>query len=298
MTTPQTLIFSVTFLAISLLVNLFLFIDQADLKKEFDLQTKALSELQNQVSQNIDFKSQQLEKLSLMGGQQSELASFIKDLQQELVNLSEEYKLSAFTAEQTKKQLNSAQQKITELAEENIEQRKKLAQAEITIRNQLRALRTALPEKKESTEYQSTLSTLTTTLTPDYADITIAQATNGDVVISVPLELIFTSTLEFTDQAERILTPIAQQILALPNAEINVIGHSDSRPITSDLAKSYPTNWELSSVRASKIVSFFNNKGIKDEQLIASGKASNQPVRDENNSIAWAINRRIEIRIH
>ncbi len=298
MTAPQTIIFSITFLAISLVVNIILFLDQSQLKADYDLQNEQISQLQEEIRLNSNFKSEQLSKLNQMGGQQDELASIIKELQQELTNLDEEYKRTALTAQQTKRQLDDAQVKINLLAKQNEDQKQKIAQADITIRNQQRALKSALAEQSEAKNHQSTLSQLTTTLTPSFDNITISQASNGDVVVNVPLELIFTNTMEFTEQAESILNPIAQEILNLPDAEVTVIGHSDARPITSDLANLYPTNWELSAVRASKIVTFFNDSGINDAQLMASGKASNQPVRDENNAVAWAINRRIEIRIH
>tara|TARA_B110000196_G_scaffold282717_1_gene264154 strand:+ start:31 stop:894 length:864 start_codon:yes stop_codon:yes gene_type:complete len=60
---------------------------------------------------------------------------------------------------------------------------------------------------------------------------------------------------------------------------ITVEGHTDSDWYPSgELAKTYPTNWELSSARASEVVKYLILKGVNSSRLRASGFADQWPV--------------------
>ena len=60
---------------------------------------------------------------------------------------------------------------------------------------------------------------------------------------------------------------------------ITVEGHTDSDWYSSgELAKTYPTNWELSSARASEVVKYLILKGVNSTRLRASGFADQWPV--------------------
>ncbi len=56
---------------------------------------------------------------------------------------------------------------------------------------------------------------------------------------------------------------------------IDVEGHTDNVPISSN---QYPSNWELSTARASNVVKYFNRMGIEQERLKASGFADSRPL--------------------
>ncbi|MFO1242896.1 MAG: flagellar motor protein MotB [Rickettsiales bacterium] len=55
---------------------------------------------------------------------------------------------------------------------------------------------------------------------------------------------------------------------------INVIGHTDDAPIHT---AEFPSNWELSAVRATRIVRFFADNGIDHHILRSSGFADTEP---------------------
>ena len=56
---------------------------------------------------------------------------------------------------------------------------------------------------------------------------------------------------------------------------IDVEGHTDNVPISSN---QYPSNWELSTARASNVVKYFNRMGIEQDRLKASGFADSRPL--------------------
>ena len=91
--------------------------------------------------------------------------------------------------------------------------------------------------------------------------------------------------------------PILQSIVALtegwPN-KIVVEGHTDDRPISSDL---YETNWELSAQRAINVVKYFEEYGVDPEKLLPVARAQHAPVVPNDTEANRGLNRRIEIYI-
>lgn len=81
---------------------------------------------------------------------------------------------------------------------------------------------------------------------------------------------------------------------------IDVEGHTDDVPIASG---AYPSNWELSTARATNVVKYFTGMGIDSERLKASGYGDSQPLvpnRDEQGNPILknqAKNRRVVLRL-
>jgi chemotaxis protein MotB len=73
---------------------------------------------------------------------------------------------------------------------------------------------------------------------------------------------------------------------------IRVEGHTDSTPISNSR---YPSNWELSTARASSVLARLIEKGISPERLSAAGYAGFQPVTDNATPENRAQNRRVDI---
>lgn len=82
--------------------------------------------------------------------------------------------------------------------------------------------------------------------------------------------------------------------------EIQIRGHTDDNPIVGKKLKAkFPTNWELSSARATAVVRFFVDncemKSSKDLLLSAQGFSQYDYVQNGDNDFARSLNRRIEI---
>lgn len=75
---------------------------------------------------------------------------------------------------------------------------------------------------------------------------------------------------------------------------IQVEGFTDNVPINSTR---YPTNWELSSARASAIVKVLASKGVAPERLAAVGYGEFQPVATNITAEGRAQNRRVAIMV-
>lgn len=128
----------------------------------------------------------------------------------------------------------------------------------------------------------------------------------------VGVSIAFHSTL-FFDSMSAEISPAGKEILqkiisgiALKQKEsgkpykIVVEGHTDSQPI---LSGPFPSNWELSSGRATRVIRMFLDQPFSSENLLAIGYADTQPVAESRNQDgSWnqenlAKNRRVILRV-
>ncbi len=72
-------------------------------------------------------------------------------------------------------------------------------------------------------------------------------------------------------------------------------GHTDNVPIGSRLAERFPSNWELSTARATTVARYLQDKGIDPKLLSACGYSEFRPVSPNDTDENKAKNRRIEI---
>ena len=99
---------------------------------------------------------------------------------------------------------------------------------------------------------------------------------------------------EISDSAKKILDTIGKLIVQkFAMHSIKVEGHTDSVPISGG---KYPSNWELSSARASSIVRYLIDRfKILPDLMSAVGYADTRPVDTGKDTAALAKNRRVEI---
>jgi chemotaxis protein MotB len=75
-----------------------------------------------------------------------------------------------------------------------------------------------------------------------------------------------------------------------------VEGHTDDVPIGPELRARFPSNWELSTARATEVVKRLIGGGhLPAARLRAAGRADSAPVADNDTDAGRRQNRRIEI---
>lgn len=92
-------------------------------------------------------------------------------------------------------------------------------------------------------------------------------------------------------EAEIVAATLAET-LRETKASVRIEGHTDSTPISN--AK-YPSNWELSTARASSVLSKMIEGGLPPQRLSAAGYAGFRPVHNNATSEGRAQNRRVDI---
>lgn len=74
-----------------------------------------------------------------------------------------------------------------------------------------------------------------------------------------------------------------------------VTGFTDSQNPIGNLARRYPTNWELSAARAALAVRFLVGEGLSEDRFWAVGRAANDPLASNSTPEGRAKNRRLRL---
>lgn len=117
----------------------------------------------------------------------------------------------------------------------------------------------------------------------------------------LPSEVLFPSaSADLDDNGQREIAKVAhtlKEIMAKIPQDMDwvlrVDGHTDRRAIRV----AFPSNWELSSARATSIVKDLIAEGIPPEHLVAAGFAQYHPIDTADTPEAYRRNRRIELKL-
>jgi chemotaxis protein MotB len=114
----------------------------------------------------------------------------------------------------------------------------------------------------------------------------------GLVVTVATDEVLFESgSAVLRPQGRRILDALTPTLARLPN-RLTVDGHTNWLPIASDR---YPSNWELSTDRATGVLRYMVRNGVPGGRVAATGYADTHPLRPRSDPRALVVNRRVEI---
>ena len=93
--------------------------------------------------------------------------------------------------------------------------------------------------------------------------------------------------------AVRAIQAVAQ-VIAPSDFPVTIEGHTDNRPIRTP---QFPSNWELSAVRATTVLRLFVDAGVGPGRLTAIGYGDQRPVADNAVPEGRSRNRRVAIQI-
>lgn len=126
--------------------------------------------------------------------------------------------------------------------------------------------------------------------------ITITQL-KGKLKVNMLDEILFDSgKTTIKPEGVEVLERVGEILLNVKDRAINVEGYTDNVPIGPELARRYPTNWELSAARATNVARYLQEKiGIDPTLLSATGYGEYQPIASNEDEEGRARNRRIEI---
>ena len=112
------------------------------------------------------------------------------------------------------------------------------------------------------------------------------------LVVRIQETLLFQSgSAVITTQARAILEKISTVLAVVPN-QIKVEGHTDNLPIST---AQFPSNWELSVIRATNVVQILQSDGITPDRLSAAGYGEYRPISSNNTDAGRGKNRRIDL---
>ncbi len=92
--------------------------------------------------------------------------------------------------------------------------------------------------------------------------------------------------------ADKLLEPLGKIVRIEREHPIVIEGYTDNVPIRSS---QFPTNWELSGARASRVVRHFISDGVPIRRLSAMQYAQQHPLASNDTEQGRSKNRRVEI---
>jgi len=134
-------------------------------------------------------------------------------------------------------------------------------------------------------------------LEAENAALTSAKADGGRLRVGLVDKILFDSgAAAVSKRGEEVLARVGAVLATIDDKQIQVSGHTDKTPISGKLASQFPSNWELSTARATNVVRFLSEKAnVPPQRLVASGYAEYHPIASNKTAAGRARNRRIEI---
>lgn len=119
--------------------------------------------------------------------------------------------------------------------------------------------------------------------------VSVVQTSDNQLKLDIPSDISFdTGRSDIKGNFAPILERFAEGLRNNPNAEVRIIGHTDS-------TGSDAVNNPLSIARAESTRNFLTMRGISGARIQVEGRGSHQPIADNATADGRARNRRVEI---
>lgn len=115
------------------------------------------------------------------------------------------------------------------------------------------------------------------------------------LTVNVVDRILFDSgKVELRPEGKELLQRLVDVLKKTKQKGIQVVGHTDNVPINDSLRNKFPTNWELSTARATSVVRFLD-RFLDPDRMEAVGCSFYDPVATNDTPEGRAKNRRVEI---
>jgi chemotaxis protein MotB len=242
---------------------------EVSLKKAIVLPLFALLLIAGCVSKGTyETKEKEAESLTV---QNDNLQAQAKSLTAEVAALKKEKEAMQMERDALQSKINELQAKINELSQK-AEKAEQLEQTTKTYQDLTKKL------EKEIQEGQVRITEMKNRLTMTMVD-----------------KILFPSgSAEISKDGKKVLDKVVAILKDVKDKRIQIEGHTDNARIVGSLKKKFPTNWELSTARATEVARYLAGD-IDPKLLSATGYSEYQPVAPNDTEEGRHNNRRIEI---
>ena len=192
-------------------------------------------------------------------------------------------------------ELEAERARANDLAKQ-LEERLKAEQSEKARLEQERADKEAEVQRLTRTHEE-----LTKSLEAEIAkgDIKIKQVRDRLTINMVDRVLFDSGQSQVKQTGLKVLKQVSDILKNVADKQIRIEGHTDNVPIGARLKERYPTNWELSTARATSVVRYLiEDGGVDRANLSAVGYADTKPMAGNDTEEGRTANRRIEIALY
>jgi chemotaxis protein MotB len=258
---------------------------------------KRMGELETDASRAKELE-QRLAELQKRTGELETDASRAKELEQRLAELQKrtgELETDASRAKELEQRLSQREMEVGRLTQggETLAAEKERLAAEKERLEKERAAKEAEIQRLTKTQEDLTKSLQAQI---DKGDIKIKQVRDRLTINMVEKVLFNSGQALVKPEGLKVLKQVADVLKTVNDKQIRIEGHTDNVPIGGKLKQKFPTNWELSTARATNVVRYFIEQGgVNRENFEAVGYADTRPVADNDTDAGRTENRRIEI---
>lgn len=127
-------------------------------------------------------------------------------------------------------------------------------------------------------------------------DIRIKQVRDRLTINMVDRVLFDSGQAQVKPAGLKVLKQVSDILKTVTDKQIRIEGHTDNVPIGPRIKERFPTNWELSTARATSVVRYLiEDGGVDRASLSAVGYSDTKPVATNDTDEGRQANRRIEI---
>lgn len=266
-------------------------VTKAEFDRQMALGAARERDLQSQSSAAIAAAEAQIATLKGDNGKlKAELDSRdrqVGDAQVEIAGLQKKLDDATALSDQLRQELQKAGKNVDGLMAEKGKMRQALDDAKVRLEELRKAQEAA---QKRADLLKNLINKFKRMI--DSGDLKIVMR-DGRMVLQLRNDVLFDSgKTEVKAAGKDALKDVANVLVTLTDRKLQVVGHTDNRPIQTER---FPSNWELSAARAISVVKFLVTQGVKAEQLSAGGYSEYDPVVANDTDEGRAKNRRIEI---
>ncbi len=119
-----------------------------------------------------------------------------------------------------------------------------------------------------------------------------AQFDRNKILITIGDKAVFEpNRAELLPAGRKMLAKVAELLKTFSEYDVSIKGHTDNMPINTP---QFPSNWELSAIRATSALRFLLSQGISAHRMTATGLADIDPIAPNDSPENRALNRRVE----
>lgn len=155
-----------------------------------------------------------------------------------------------------------------------------------------RTIEPILEEVQEAAKLERISHQIEEVLAP-YIEEDLVAVERNEFWIAVEMKsgvLFASGSAELSAEADPILIKLAEIVRELPDNPIYIEGHTDDVPIQT---REFPSNWELSTARATRVVRRLIQLGVSAKRMAAVGYGEHHPVADNSTATGRYRNRRM-----
>jgi chemotaxis protein MotB len=250
--------------------------------------TKTAAEFDAYKKQTADYKKQTIEQIAGLEADKTKLSTDLLAAQNVSTNIQQDLDRTQAKANDLEQGLQAEKAAVTRLqqgGEALAAEKERLEKERVTKEVEIERLTRTQQELSKSLQAEI-----------ERGDITIKQVRDRLTINMVEKVLFNSGQAQVKPAGLKVLTQVSDVLKNVTDKQIRIEGHTDNVPIGVKIRDKFPTNWELSTARATNVVRFFIQQGgVSRESLEAVGFADTRPVASNDTVDGRTENRRIEI---